>query len=35
MRIGERLLASEGAHWESYPKESVERLLELFVSSAG
>jgi len=34
-RIGERLLASEGAHWESYPKESVERLLELFVSSAG
>jgi hypothetical protein len=35
MRIGERLLASEGAHWESYPKESVEQLLELFVSSAG
>ncbi len=35
VRIGERLLASEGAHWESYPKESVERLLDLFVSSAG
>ena len=34
-RIGERLLASEGAHWESYPKESVEQLLERFVSSAG
>lgn len=35
VKIGERLLASEGAHWESYPKESVERLLDLFVSSAG
>jgi hypothetical protein len=34
-RVGERLLASEGAHWETYPKESVEQLLELFVSSAG
>ena len=28
LRIGERLLKSEGAHWESYSKESVERLLE-------
>jgi hypothetical protein len=28
VRIGERLLKSEGAHWESYSKESVERLLE-------
>jgi hypothetical protein len=27
-RIGERLLKSEGAHWQSYSKESVERLLE-------
>jgi hypothetical protein len=27
LRIGERLLKSEGAHWESYSKESVERLL--------
>jgi hypothetical protein len=34
-RIGERLLASEGAHWESYTKESVERLLETPASSAG
>jgi hypothetical protein len=28
LRIGERLLKSEGAHWESYSKESVEHLLE-------
>ncbi|MGH3085953.1 MAG: hypothetical protein ACRDSJ_01380, partial [Rubrobacteraceae bacterium] len=28
LRIGERLLKSEGAHWESYTKESVERLLD-------
>ena len=27
LRIGERLLKSEGAYWESYTKESVERLL--------
>jgi hypothetical protein len=27
LRIGERLLKSEGAHWESYSKESVEHLL--------
>ena len=27
LRIGERLLNSEGAYWESYTKESVERLL--------
>jgi hypothetical protein len=29
LRIGERLLASDGAQWESYPRESVERLLEV------
>ncbi len=28
LRIGERLLQSDGAHWETYSKESVERLLE-------
>jgi hypothetical protein len=28
LRIGERLLKSEGAYWESYTKESIERLLE-------
>jgi hypothetical protein len=28
VRIGERLLKSEGAHWESYSKASVECLLE-------
>lgn len=28
LRIGERLLDSEGAYWESYSKESVERLLD-------
>ena len=27
-RLGERLLASDGAHWRSYSKESVEHLLE-------
>jgi hypothetical protein len=27
LQIGERLLKSEGAHWESYSKASVERLL--------
>jgi hypothetical protein len=27
LRIGERLLRSEGAHWESYTKQSVEQLL--------
>ena len=26
LRIGERLLKSEGAHWQSYSKESVEHL---------
>lgn len=35
LRIGERLLKSEGAYWESYTKESVERLLELPASSTG
>ncbi|MGI9020721.1 MAG: hypothetical protein ACR2G3_08440 [Solirubrobacterales bacterium] len=30
--IGERLLRSEGAHWQSYDRESVERLLELSLS---
>lgn len=28
LRIGERLLRSEGAHWDSYSKASVEHLLE-------
>jgi hypothetical protein len=28
LRIGERLLNSEGAYWEFYTKESVERLLD-------
>jgi hypothetical protein len=28
LRIGERLLDSEGAYWEFYTKESVERLLD-------
>ena len=28
LRLGERLLASDGAHWRSYSKESVELLLE-------
>jgi hypothetical protein len=32
--IGERLLASEGAHWETYSRDSVERLLELSHSAA-
>lgn len=30
--IGERLLRSDGAHWESYTRESVEHLLELSLS---
>ena len=34
-RIGERLLRSDGAQWESYTKESVESLLELSLSSGG
>lgn len=35
LRIGERLLKSEGPHWESYSKESVERLLgELTVANS-
>lgn len=28
LRLGERLLQSEGAHWESYPRSEIERLLE-------
>jgi hypothetical protein len=32
MRIADRLLASEGAHWSSYSRESVEELLEAFTS---
>ena len=28
LRLGERLLASDGSHWRSYSKESVQRLLE-------
>ncbi len=35
LRIGERLLASEGAQWQSYTKESVERLLEAPAASPG
>jgi len=35
LRIGERLLKSEGPYWESYTKESVERLLESTASSTG
>lgn len=36
LRLGERLLNSEGAYWESYTKESVERLLhELKVEQRG
>lgn len=35
LRIGDRLLASEGAYWESYTKRSVERLLEELVGVAG
>jgi hypothetical protein len=35
LRIGERLLKSEGAYWESYTKESVERLLRFPTSNAG
>ena len=27
LRLGERLLASEGAYWRFYPKKSVEGLL--------
>jgi hypothetical protein len=27
LRIGERLLASDGAYWETYPRESVHALL--------
>jgi hypothetical protein len=27
LQIGERLLASEGAYWEFYTRESVEQLL--------
>ncbi len=33
-RIGERLLRSDGAHWQSYSKESVEELLELSLQDA-
>ena len=34
LRVGERLLASDGAHWQSYSKESVERLLEAPATSS-
>ena len=34
LRIGERLLKSEGAYWESYRKESVERLLGELIAAA-
>jgi len=33
--ISERLLKSEGAYWESYSKESVERLLDSYESNTG
>jgi len=33
-RIGERLLRSAGAHWESYSRESVERLLDLSLAGS-
>ena len=32
--IGERLLRSDGAHWESYTRESVEELLELSLAGS-
>jgi hypothetical protein len=36
LRIGEKLLKSEGAHWESYSKTSIERLLDdVAASSSG
>lgn len=35
VRIGERLLASEGAYWEWYPKESVVALLDELRASTG
>ena len=28
LRVGERLLDSDGAYWETYPRDSVERLLQ-------
>jgi hypothetical protein len=35
LRIGERLLQSEGAHWQSYSKQSVERLLGDVTAATG
>jgi hypothetical protein len=35
LRIGERLLKSEGAHWQSYSKESVERMLGKLAVATG
>jgi hypothetical protein len=35
LRMGERLLASEWAYWQSYSRESVESLLETQAPSAG
>ncbi len=34
LRLGERLLRSDGAYWESYSKESVERLLNELEATA-
>ena len=33
VRIGDRLLASRGAYWESYTKESVEQLLDAVIAT--
>jgi hypothetical protein len=35
LRIGERLLKSEGAHWQTYSKESVERMLGKLAVATG
>jgi hypothetical protein len=35
LRIGERLLESEGAYWENYPRESVTLLLAEIAASSG
>jgi len=35
LRIGERLLKSKGAHWETYSKASVERLLDEVAVASG
>ena len=35
LRIGERLLESQGAYWENYPRESVTLLLAEIAASSG